>query len=113
VRVPALRHDLVIEQGSTYRLSVPVLDDTSEPLDITGWTVRGQIRLTHASPTVAYDLGPHLAIAGTAVEVTIPAEDSSLWTWCGGVYDVELVDPDGNPTRLIQGNVVVSPEVTR
>lgn len=109
----ALRYDLLIEQGSTYRRSVPVLDDTGAPLDVTGWSVRGQIRLTHDSPTTVYDLGPHLTVTGTAVELVIPAEASSAWVWRWGVYDVEIVDPGGSPTRLIQGSVGVSPEVTR
>jgi hypothetical protein len=109
--MPALRYDLVIEQGSTFRRSIPVLDDTSAPLDLTGWSVRGQIRRSYADPTVAYDLD--LTVASSNVELVIPAEDSSEWTWRHGVYDVELIDVDGNPTRLMQGSVTVSPEVTR
>lgn len=111
--MPALEYNLAVEQGSTFRRSIPVLDDTGVPLNVTGWSARGQIRLTHRDRTVAYDLGPHLEVAGTNVELVIPAEDSSLWTWRWAVYDVEVVDLIGNPTRLIQGSVSVSPEVTR
>lgn len=109
----ALDYDLIIEQGSDYRRAIPVLDETGAPLDITGWSVRGQIRLTYTSPTPLHDLGPHLTIAGTAVELEITGEASAPWVWQLAFYDVELVDPSGNPTRLMQGRVVVSPEVTR
>ena len=109
--MPALEYDLAVEQGSTFRRSVPVLDDTGNPLDVTGWSARGQIRLTFRDSAPVYELD--ITVAGTNVELVIPAADSSEWMWRHGVYDVELVDLIGHPTRLIQGSVTVSPEVTR
>jgi len=63
------------------------------------------------TPAPVYELD--ITVAGTNVELVIPAADSSEWMWRHGVYDVELVDLIGHPTRLIQGSVTVSPEVTR
>lgn len=103
---------LRIEQGSDYQVTVPVLGDGDQPLDVTGWTVRGQIRCTLDS-AVEHDLASGLEVTGSNVTLSIPAEISSAWAWRQGVYDVELVDPDGNPTRLLTGHVLVSPEVTR
>jgi hypothetical protein len=110
--MPALKYDLVIEQGSTFRRTIPVLNDAGVPIDLTDWTARGQIRRTYGSE-VAYDLVPCLTVADTDVELVIPAADSSEWAWRSGVYDIEIVDVDGAPTRLLQGTVTVSPEVTR
>jgi hypothetical protein len=109
--MPALEYDLNIEQGSVFRRSIPVLNDAGAPIDLTGWSARGQIRLTYRDTGVAYELD--LTAAGSTVELVIPAADSSEWQWRHGVYDVELLDADGTPTRLMQGNVTVSPEVTR
>jgi hypothetical protein len=109
--MPALEYDLAIEQGSTFRRSIPVLNDAGTPIDLTGWSARGQIRLTYRDAGAVYDLA--LEVSGSNVEMTVPAADSSEWTWRHGVYDVELIDVDGAPTRLMQGNVTVSPEVTR
>lgn len=107
----ALKYDLVIEQGSTYRRTIPVLNDAGVPISLDGWTARGQIRRNYGSPDVAYVLG--LTVGDTDVELEIPAEDSSEWPWRSGVYDIEIVDADGAPTRLLQGTVTVLPEVTR
>ena len=109
--MPALEYDLAIEQGSTFRRSIPVLNDAGTPINLDGWTARGQIRITYRDPMPAYQLD--LTCSGTNVELVVPAEDSSGWQWRHGVYDVELIDVDGVPTRLMQGNVTVSPEVTR
>lgn len=109
----ALDYDLEIEQGATYRLTIPVLDEDHRPLDVTGWSVRGQIRAHHGSAHVLYDLAARLATAGPTVVLDIPGDDSVAWVWRTGVYDIELVDPGGGSVRLAQGRVVVSPEVTR
>lgn len=109
----ALEYDLEVEQGSTYRRTVPVLDEDGNPLDVTGWTVRGQVRLTPLSPVVLLDLGPHLTVSGTSVELAIPGTVSSLWAWREATYDVELVAPSAAVTRLLRGRVLVDPETTR
>ena len=109
----ARRYTIRIEQGSDYLLSIPVLRGVAdEPHDVTGWTARGQIR--HCTDSdVLLDLADRLEPDGTTVELAIPAEVSSAWVWRQAVYDIELVDPDGRPTRLIAGHVLVSPEITR
>jgi hypothetical protein len=40
-------------------------------------------------------------------------EDTGAIDWDGGVWDLEIVHPGGEVTRLAQGSVSVSPEVTR
>lgn len=107
----ALTFHLTIDQGSNYQLTIPVLDGTS-PVTVTGWTATGQIRADPRSTTVLYELD--LTATGTNVVLQIPGEDSSEWTWRTGRYDVELVSSNGLvATRLIEGLVVVRPEITR
>jgi hypothetical protein len=54
-----------------------------------------------------------LTLSGTAVTLRIPAATSAAWTFSLGRYDVELTAPDGTVTRLVEGSVVVRPEITR
>ncbi|MET8143334.1 hypothetical protein ABZU32_23785 [Sphaerisporangium sp. NPDC005288] len=44
--------------------------------------------------------------------IYIPADVSSAWTTFQGVYDLEVVMPDGTVVRLLQGSVAISAEVT-
>lgn len=110
--MPALAYDLHIEQGSEYQLRIPVLGEDNQPLLLNGWGVRGAIRATHGSPFVLYDLENALSLGPTYVDLTILADDSALWEWRQGVYDVELIDLGGSPYRLVEGRVYVTPEVT-
>lgn len=109
----ALDYDITIEQGARYRLAVPVFDPEGAALDVTGWSLRGQIRLSHNSPDPVYSLTGVLSTSGSTVLLDIPGDDSVTWMWREGVYDVELIDPDAHTTRLLQGRVLVSPETTR
>lgn len=106
---------LKIDQGSTVRRALRWLRD-GEPVDLSDCTARMEIRtavggaLIHRLDTTNGGLevdGPE-----GVIRIHIPAETSSAWTSMSGVYDLEVVFPDGSVTRLIQGQVQVSPEVT-
>uniref|UniRef100_UPI003F49255E hypothetical protein n=1 Tax=Streptosporangium sp. CA-235898 TaxID=3240073 RepID=UPI003F49255E len=114
--------DWNIEQGSDFdpELTLTTQEDPPQPINLTGYTIRAQIRPNLSRDTaILYELtteNERLRILdGPAgkVSVYIPAEDSTLWTWTEGVYDLELVSPGGRPRRLLKGVVRVDPEVTR
>lgn len=111
-----LRFDLRISQGETFQLSIPVLDADDNPVTLSGMSARGQIRSYAAAPTVLYEwttLAGNLALDGTNVKITIPAAASSLWSWRTARWDIELIGTDSTTTRLVEGHVIVHPEVTR
>ncbi len=109
--MPAARYDLIVEQGSDYLLRVPVLNEFGQPVTVTGWTVTGQVRARHSSDTVLQQLD--VTPNGTYVELRIPRATSSAWTFLAARYDVEIVSPGSEGTRLIEGGVYVRPEITR
>lgn len=107
-------YNITIEQGSTFNL--PIFVD----LDLAGYTARMQIRPKIGEPSVA-DLTTQnggLAItpngSNWTITVKIPAAASAAWprTFKRGVYDLEIVNSVGEPTRLLKGTVTVDPEVT-
>lgn len=107
----ALKYDLIVDQGATYILYIPVFDDNGDPAYVEGWAATGQIRADYNSTTVRHTLA--LTPIENSIVLTIPAADSTAWTWQLGRYDVELVAPSTTVTRLIEGWVVVRPNVTR
>ena len=107
----AARYDLVIDQGSDYFLRIPVLNEFNQPVTVTGWTVTGQVRARASSSTVLQQL--NVVPNGQYVELRVPRATSSAWAFLTARYDVELVSPSGDGTRLIEGGVFLRPEVTR
>lgn len=70
------------------------------------------------SPAVLLELTSEngcIALGGTAGTVDLYGsdQDTTLFNWEGGVFDVEIIHASGEVTRLAEGTVSVSKEVTR
>ena len=111
-----LRFDLRINQGETFEIAIPVLDANDNPVSLAGTTVKGQIRSHAASPTVLHEWSAanfNVAFDGNDVVLSVPATASSAWSFRTGRWSVELTDGSGVTTRLVDGMVIVHPEVVR
>ncbi len=111
-----VRTRLLIEQGTTWAISWPILDAAGEPMDLTGWTVRAQIRESVTAAEVLHEFTTakgNATVEQSYVTLSVAPSESSAWPWRNAVYDVELTDPTGRVARIAEGAVTVSPEVTR
>lgn len=102
------RTELRIPQGTTWSQSWKV---TGYDLTDATWQARSQVRCHARSDEVLHDFTATLA--GDVVTVAVDPDESSVWSWRDGVYDVEIHSDDGRVLRVAQGTVSVSPEVTR
>jgi hypothetical protein len=90
------------------------------PVSLASFTARMQIRATveTADPPLVSLVSPTdivLDDTNHTITVTISAAVTAAYTFSTGVYDLELVSGDATPvvTKLLSGNVIVLPEVTR
>lgn len=115
----AAQVDLVIEQGATFYQTFQWNDSTGVAVNLTGYSARMQIRQSISAATTLANLttaNGGIAITGATgtVAITITAAVTSSMNFSHAVYDLELVSPDGVVvTRLVQGGVTLSREVTR
>lgn len=119
----AAQHDLVIEQGASYSQAVQwKVGSPATAVNLTGYTARMQLRSNVTASTTALSLtteNGRIALttgsgagAGT-ITLSISATDTAALTAGRYVYDLELVSSGGQVTRLMEGIVTVSAEVTR
>jgi len=124
-------HDITIEQGASWRLVLNWKGDDGYVVPLNGWQARMQVRETYASKTPLLDLTTEngritLDAANGVIAIEIPAAETAAVpinhtkaTWVDGkqaqqlVYDLEMIAPSGQVTRLLQGAVLFTPEVTR
>jgi hypothetical protein len=114
-------YDLYIEQGTTYKLRVKLLDANGAVIPLTGYTARMQIRQSIASPTFLVELtnanaGITINAAGGYLDLKITDTATKALTFTSpAVYDIELIGPTPGfeVTRLLKGLVTLDPEVTR
>lgn len=116
-------YNILCQQGATFTrliaLEQPVIGepDTYEPYPLDNHTARMQVRRTIESTTTLLELTTEnggITIDGEegTISLYISAEDTAEIT-SSGVYDLEIIDLDGNVFRVIQGAFTLSPEVTR
>jgi hypothetical protein len=110
--------DIEINQGEDWTFQWVVKDPvTGDPMDISAWTGKGQIRLRPGDATLLYEwnsaTGNMVLGADGTCKITVPKATSSAWTW-GSIsarYDIELTG-GGKTFRLAEGNASLSLEVT-
>lgn len=106
----ATKANLVIDQGSTFASSIDILDENDEPVVLTNYSARGQIR-KHYSSTNSVSFTTTLSNGSLIISLT--ANQTSNMVSGRYVYDLELVDPANTVLRILEGIVTVTPEVTR
>ena len=109
----AAKYDIIIEQGSTFALTLYYKDDVGDAIDLTGYTVDMDIRDSHGgTEIVAATISITDAPTGK-IAIGISATLTAAITAEAGVYDIELTEIATDIVkRLMQGDVLISPEVT-
>lgn len=112
--------DLTIYKGSTFVKSIQwKTGDPAVAVNLSGCTARMQVRKSPCDLSVLESLTTEngkIVITeplNGKLEIRISASTSSAYTFLSAVYDLELVFTDGSVTRIIEGNFIAMPEVTR
>lgn len=113
----AAKHKIKIEQGTTFTYPI-IWKPGGVVADLTGFSARMEIRRSIDSNVVLARLDTDnggIIIDGLLGKITLYLSDAqtSLLKFDSAVYDLELVAPGGEVTRLIEGSVSLSREVTR
>jgi nucleoside phosphorylase len=113
----AERYDLYVDSGATYTDVITFRDSAGALVNLTGYTASLKIRPTVESSTVSLSLtqASGLTLGGAAGTVTITISAAQTTTLAGGnfVYDLKVTSGGGVATRLVEGDVIVSAEVSR
>ena len=107
--------NILIEQGATFTRTLTVYSSGTTGLNLTGKTLRGQLRKNLADTTAAGTFTFTAADQGTSPGVVtwiMSASDTANLPAQTLRYDVELVDGT-TVTRILEGEAFVSGEVTR
>jgi hypothetical protein len=113
--------NLSINQGATYRKQLVYKAGPTNapvPVDLTGYTARMQARESQEATAVLVELatengGITLGGAAGTIDLYISATATAAFTWTSAVYDLELIAPNGDVLRKVEGSITVRPEVTR
>jgi len=107
----ATRTNLVIDQGAAYSTILNLTDQNGDALNLAGYTASAQMKRWYTSVN-SVSFGAAINAASGQVTLSLTANQTSA-IWSGRyVFDVQVTDGSGTPSRLIEGFVTVTPGVT-
>lgn len=117
-------YNITICQGASYNLEVTYTDENNAPIDLTGSTLRGQIRKSISDDTIQATFTITITDAVNGVftvsltpaqteAIEIKAQKDTVRELEAFAYDIERELVGGEVDRIMQGEAFVSPQVTR
>lgn len=109
----AVKLNITIDQGSDFSVNLDLTNETTEqPIDLTGYTGRAQFRKSVYS-TNSTSFGVNLGGNTGVLTLSLPAASSSNVYPGRYLYDIEIVSPSNTVTRVVEGIVTITPEITK
>ena len=110
----AAKANITIEQGTDFSTTLTVEGVDGTATDLTGYTGGAQIRKHYTSNT-ATDFTVSFGSPRSSGEITLSLSRTQTANIADGryVYDVEITNSANNRSRLVEGIVTVTPQVTK
>lgn len=104
--------NLIADQGATFITSITLLnDETGENLDLSTYTGAAQFR-KHYTSTASVPFAVTLGNNGL-ITLGLTANQTANAVAGRYVYDVELTSSSGDISRVVEGIITITPNVTR
>jgi hypothetical protein len=108
----AAKANIVIDQGTTFNTQLNLTNNNGQPLDLTGSKAEAQIRKWYTSSNVVSFSASIPQPNNGVILLSLDANTSANLAYGRYVYDVITVTTTGVVTRVIEGILTVTPEVT-
>lgn len=117
----AAKIDLIIEKGAKFSKTMKWLNSLKQPIPMSGWSARMQVRSSSSAATKILDLttangGITLGASDGTITLYVSGTATAAITYTGmAVYDLELIDPAAtdDPVKFCRGSVSFVEEVTK
>lgn len=105
--------NLYIDAGADYSIIVTANQSNGDPLNLTNYTVKSQVRKSYASQT-AYDFTASIFAATSGkIRLSMTATQTSAIKPGRYLYDVEITSANGEKRRVLEGIIIITPEITQ
>lgn len=108
----ATKTNIQIDQGTSFRTTLDIVDNDGTEIPLEGYTGSAQIRKHYTSLTaVSFDV--EIIEEEGKIRLSLDPDVSAEMEPGRYVYDVYVTSPDGDVSRIVEGLVTINPQVTR
>lgn len=109
----ATKANIVIDQGANFNTSIALTDGDGGAIDLTGYTGASQLR-KHFTSSNSKSFSVSLGGMSGSIGLQLTAAETANLEAGRYVYDVEITQTSTNTvTRIVEGIITVTPNVTR
>ena len=105
--------NIYIDQGADFTTVISLTDSNNDALNLTGYSALAQIRKTYGSTTIAGTFTTTLTTDSGQLTLTLTDTVTAAMTSGRYVYDVLLTDGSGDKTRVLEGQAILTPGVSK
>lgn len=107
--------ELFMDQGATFTAVIDLSDDTTNSnINISGYTVRSQMRRSYYSANATANLTCTISDANNGkIVLSLTAGQTANIKSGRYLFDMETEDDAGVVTRVLEGIITVTPGITR
>lgn len=114
LRPAATELEWQIVKGETYDIHVPVLDEHGDPVDVSAYTAKAQVRHSERDAVLHEWADDTIECVGTEVVLHVRADETSAWQFTSANFSIETYAPVTSAPRVIaQGVIHALPEYTQ
>jgi len=109
----AAKANIIVDQATTFNTQLVITDDNDFPIDLTGYDIYAKFKKWYTSSnSVSFVIDVPTPSQGI-VNLNLSANTTATLDYGRYVYDIiALKESDGTITRIIEGILTVTPEVT-
>lgn len=106
--------NLYIDQGADFKVVVTLTNQTGTPLNLENFIVKSQFRKSYqSSQAIDFNIEILEPFTSGKIRMTLPGSVSSGILAGRYLYDIEAVNQLGEKRRVLEGLVILTPEITR
>lgn len=106
--------ELTVDQGSTFESTIDLVTDDGAVINVAGYVFTGQIRKSYYSTNPTANLTLSIVDAANGnVKVSLSAANTANIKAGRYLYDIKMCDTSNTVTRLVEGIITITPQVTR
>lgn len=106
--------ELTVDQGATYETTLDLINDDGTAINVAGYVFSGQIRKSYYSSNSTANLTITVINAANGnVNLSLNAATTSNIKAGRYLYDVKMTDTANTVTRIVEGIITITPQVTK
>lgn len=106
--------ELTVDQGATFETNLDLVADDGSAINVTNYLFSGQVRKSYYSANATANLTITVVSAANGnVNVSLNAATTANIKAGRYLYDVKMTDTANTVTRIVEGIITITPQVTK